>query len=42
MLVAAGLGGLVGEFSEAEALVNNISVRCLLDTGSPVSTVSQK
>lgn len=42
MLVAAGLGGLVGECSEAEALVNNIPVRCLLDTGSTVSTVSQK
>lgn len=35
-------GGLVGECSEAEALVNNIPVRCVLDTGSTVSTVSQK
>lgn len=32
----------MGECSEAEVLVNNIPVRCLLDTGSTVSTVSQK
>lgn len=32
----------MGECSEAEILVNNIPVRCLLDTGSTVSTVSQK